>query len=456
MVSSFDEAVAYLNQFAEHARRVPRGEYGRQRIKSLMHFLWNPQNNYPVVHIVGTSWKGSTATILSHCLVSQWYTVWLHLSPHLVDVRERMQVDNILPDTQQFVDLVNDLAPQFEKFQQWVFGNVTYFDVTVAMMFVWFAQQGVDIAFVEAGLWWLLDGTNVIDRDDKITVITKQWYDHQDVLGETLEEITFNDVWVVQRGGTVVSLFHDQRECREMVDAVCAERDANLIYVDPDRLTTNHKNTRNGQSFTYTWFSAFPSIDFDTSLLGNHQLENICLALSTCDKILERDNRQRNYWSLQQTIGSIQFVWRMSVTHDTWVSVVRDGAHNPQKMEALITGMQQHFAEKRIVVVCSFKHNKDVKEMIRQLHNYADHLIFCEFSTSQDSYHQSVSLDQCREYVDVLWGDQWQWSHEYIADPCEAYERAIAYTSSDDAVVLVTGSLYLLSRMYELGVWKVR
>lgn len=120
------------------------------RTKYLLDFLKNPQNSFPVIHILGTSGKGSTATITASLLTAHGFKTGLHVSPHLHDVRERWQIDGNLVADEKIQAMLPHIQKAVTACQDSFFGKPTYFDVTIALMFTLFAQEKVDVAVVEA------------------------------------------------------------------------------------------------------------------------------------------------------------------------------------------------------------------------------------------------------------------------------------------------------------------
>ena len=143
--------------------------------------LDNPQVKFKSVHIAGTNGKGSTSHAIAAVMQSAGYKTGLYTSPHLTDFRERIRINGVPVDKEWVVNFVAQHKELIEQVQP------SFFEITVAMAFTYFAEQNVDIAIIETGLGGRLDSTNVITP--LLSIITNISYDHKDLLGNTLAEI---------------------------------------------------------------------------------------------------------------------------------------------------------------------------------------------------------------------------------------------------------------------------
>ena len=145
-------------------------ELGLARIEYLLKLLGNPERKFKSIHIAGTSGKGSTAFYTAQLLQESGLKVGLHVSPHLVDIRERMQINGELVSVEKFLKLFDEIVPVVESMKDSKVGLPSYFEILVAASFLYFAQEKVDLAVVEAGLGGRLDATNVLTP--QVSIIT--------------------------------------------------------------------------------------------------------------------------------------------------------------------------------------------------------------------------------------------------------------------------------------------
>ena len=159
--------------------------------------LGNPQHAFKSVHVAGTNGKGSTSHILSSLYQNNGYKVGLYTSPHLVDFRERIKINGELCSPEFVIQFTAVIAPLIEQLKP------SFFEITVAMAFSYFAEQKVDIAIIETGLGGRLDSTNIIQP--LACVITSIGYDHKDMLGDTLELIAGEKAGIIKPNVPVVT-----------------------------------------------------------------------------------------------------------------------------------------------------------------------------------------------------------------------------------------------------------
>ena len=220
--STYEVALAFLYaQLPMYQRQGGKAlKPALDNIKRLLTALGNPEHQYPTVHIAGTNGKGSTSHMIAAVLQASGLKVGLYTSPHYVDFRERMKVNGVLIPEQTVLDFTNQHSGLMEAIQP------SYFELTVAMAFDFFAQEAVDVAVIETGLGGLLDSTNVVDP--LISVITNIGFDHMDVLGDTLPEIAFQKAGIIKPGKPVViGVTHPETEA---VFRAVAEENASSIY----------------------------------------------------------------------------------------------------------------------------------------------------------------------------------------------------------------------------------
>ena len=162
----------------------------------LCDYLGNPQNNFKSIHIAGTNGKGSTSHMLAAILQTAGYKTGLYTSPHLKDFRERFRIDGEMIPKEWVIDFTERIQPIIETI------NPSFFEITVAMAFDFFAKQNVDIAVIEVGLGGRLDSTNIISPE--ISVITNIGWDHMNILGNSLEEIALEKAGIIKQNIPVV------------------------------------------------------------------------------------------------------------------------------------------------------------------------------------------------------------------------------------------------------------
>ena len=190
---------------------------------SLCEFLGNPHHKIKTIHIAGTNGKGSVAHILASVLQEAGYKTGLYTSPHLKDFRERIKI-NGKPCKEKFVIQFTDkIKPKIEEIEP------SFFEITVAMAFTYFAKKKVDIAIIETGLGGRLDSTNIIHPI--LSIITNIGFDHQQLLGNTLQEIAAEKAGIIKKETPVV-IGKKQLETSSIFIEQATKKNAPIIFSD--------------------------------------------------------------------------------------------------------------------------------------------------------------------------------------------------------------------------------
>ena len=343
ILHTFKQAEIYL---ASHVPKTSSttfpGEVGLRRAKQFMQLLGNPQEKLKIIHVAGTSGKGSTCYLISSLLASQGFKIGLHQSPHLTDVTERFQISGRNISQKEFVFYLNKIIAVVEKIK-----NITYFEILVGMAFYIFAEKNVDYAVMETGLGGRYDGTNVVFRSDKLSVLTRIGLDHTNILGKTIEKIAFQKAMIINKNSQAISI-DQERKAENVIRDVVNKRQAKIKFVvgvDP---------------------RVDPSvIGNQLGLIGDYQKENAGLALAAVKYLSRRDEFEIDQKKVGVVFITARFPGRFDVKKIKNKTVVFDGAHNPQKMEAFINSLIKKYPGKKFNFLLAFKKGKDYQEMLK-------------------------------------------------------------------------------------------
>ena len=211
-----------------------RGEiYKLERMEQALERIGNPHLRLQVVHIAGTKGKGSVAAMLDSCLRAAGYRTGLYTKPHLVHLTERTRIDGAEMPPALMLDYIERLRPIYERAGL----ALTFFEFTVALMFLYFAEAGIDIAVVETGLGGRLDSTNVVRP--LLSIITPIGFDHVEYLGYTIRSIAGEKGGIIKPGVPVVIGARDP-EARTTLSDIAAQRRSPTIMVDRDFTYFSH------------------------------------------------------------------------------------------------------------------------------------------------------------------------------------------------------------------------
>lgn len=222
---NYEETINYLYNAAPAFEKVGAGAYkeGLSNTHILDKHFNHPHKQFKTIHIAGTNGKGSCSHTLAAILQSQGYKVGLYTSPHLVDFRERIRVNRECISEERVIRFVEKEKSFFEPLQP------SFFELTTALAFLYFAEQNVDIAVIEVGLGGRLDCTNIITPI--LSVITNISFDHTQFLGNTLAKIAREKAGIIKNGVPVL-VGETCEETRPVFEQVAREHDATLYYAE--------------------------------------------------------------------------------------------------------------------------------------------------------------------------------------------------------------------------------
>ncbi|MEI8343639.1 MAG: Mur ligase family protein [Candidatus Moraniibacteriota bacterium] len=424
------------------------GEIGIERAKYLMRLLGNPQNKIKVIHLAGTSGKGSTAYLISHLLQSQGYAVGLSISPHIFDIRERMQIGNQLPSEKLILKYFNQILPIILQMEKSRYGAPTYFEILIGLAYYVFAKENIDYAIIETGLGGRLDGTNTVSTKNKICILTKIGLDHTEILGYTVSKIASEKAGIIQDQNTVINI-QQSAKAQIIIDKKCQEKRANLFMIRP---RNNYRLISSTQTETVFDFK-FSKKEFDSeallklknielNLIGRHQIENCCLALACLSILSNRDNFLIDESKMRSALKNICISGRMELREIGKRYLIIDGAHNPQKMQAFITSLLVIFPQQKFNFVLAFKKGKDFEKILSHILPIANQIYLTDFSTSnQDNRASSIENIEIIAYL-----KQNKFEDYSIINNNE--KEILSVINGSSKFVILTGSLYFIGSIY--------
>ena len=274
MDMTYDETVQYLFNCAPPFQQVGGAAYkeGLATTIELDNHLGNPHRKFRTIHVAGTNGKGSTSHTLAAILQECGYKVGLYTSPHLVDFRERIKVNGKVASKEYVIDFVKEHREFFESLCP------SFFELTTAMAFNYFAQQQVDIAVIEVGLGGRLDCTNIITPE--LSIITNISFDHTQFLGSTLADIAGEKAGIIKPGIPVV-IGETTPETKEVFSAKAESVGAPITFAEEEALLLSATPLPEG-GFAYQTAS-YGTIEGE--LGGDYQKKNTNTLLSALEKL---------------------------------------------------------------------------------------------------------------------------------------------------------------------------
>ena len=449
MVKSYQQALNYLKQLRPKTQQTKfPGNLGLLRAKYLSKKLKNPQNKLKIIHVAGTSGKGSTTYFTSMALKSQGFNVGLTQSPHILDIRERIQINNRIISRKEFVKLLNQVIPAIEltsKYQKGALGMPTFFEVLIAMAFLYFYHNSVDYAVIETGLGGLYDGTNVVNRQDKIVIITKIGFDHTHILGKTLSDIAKQKCGIIYPGNQVITC-KQLPQVHRVISATVNKKISHLITILPEKnyKFTGYSNNKSALIFDFK-LNQFILNNIIINNPATYKVENAALALTCFILLANRDNFKIKEIKLRIILANINLSGRFFIEKLKNKTLILDGAHNPQKMTALIKSIQSLYPGEKFHFLCAFKENKDYLNILNKIPAVAKDIVFTKFTANdQDMVQKSVNPSNLANYLKKL---------KFVKFTVEPdFKKALIkiLQNKDQVKVVITGSIYLLSKIYPL------
>ncbi len=312
---NYQETIDYLFKALPMFQRDGNTAFKKDldNILALCKALDNPQHKFKSIHVAGTNGKGSTSHILSAALQVEGYKVGLYTSPHLKDFRERIRLNGKCISEEYVIEFVRRIAPQIESLRP------SFFEITVAMAFDFFAKQKVEIAVIETGLGGRLDSTNILTPI--LSVITNIGLDHTEMLGETLEEIAFEKAGIIKENVPVV-VGEVNESCLRVFEEKCKEINAPLIKAWMRPMTMEYNPTDLKGAYQYK------NIHLSKIVVG--ELNNIVLALDI------------NSWreAIKNVKGLTGLRGRWDVLQDQNPKIICDTGHNKEGLEMVLKSLE--------------------------------------------------------------------------------------------------------------------
>jgi dihydrofolate synthase/folylpolyglutamate synthase len=405
----YPDSVEYLYSLGNEIKSI---KFGLDNIVEALQALGNPHDALHIVHVAGTNGKGSTCAMIESAARAAGLRTGLYTSPHLVEPTERIVIAGEAVTREQFSDAfarVHEVGMRMET-------HPTYFETVTAMAFLLFRDASIDLAVVEVGLGGRLDATNVVKP--ALCAITPVDFDHEAFLGSSLDQIAGEKAGILKAGAPAVIAPQ-----RPEAETVIAER-ASQIGTPVDFLRANEfhdlRIDRDGCEFE------FRGARVRCPLPGAHQVVNAATAAAVLQKLnISTDGIAQTRWP-----------GRLEMVSDA-PAIILDGAHNPAGARALADHIRSFHSDRTVWMIYGAMRDKSVEEITEILFPLASHVIV----TTPAYGPRALRPEAVMEASDHP-------SMEAAIDLAHAI--AIARSAPPDAVVFITGSLYLVGEARSL------
>jgi dihydrofolate synthase/folylpolyglutamate synthase len=398
---------------------------GLATTRKLCEVLGNPQKKFKTIHVVGTNGKGSTSYYLSGILQAHGIKTGLYTSPHLVSMRERIRVNDLPIDEESLDRLIMQVKAAAENVQV----EPTFFEVLTIVAFLYYAEQNIDVAVLEAGMGGRLDSTAVADGN--LIVLTSIGLEHTEVLGSTESAILKEKMGVA---GSAQSILLNG--CRKtfvlggLNDALIAEA---KVFASSHGCSCVVPKIRN---------------DIELPNLGQHYIENASLSLKAAELFLQssHDRSAANAVANKEILYNDTLALKVLATR-SWAGrmqklmdcngvtqFILDGAHNSHAVRRLVEALDKYYPNQKFHCVFGALRDKDVGEMLKLMAPHVSH-----WHITRTPYPRFRELDDLQDELKKLGlnvASAGEFSREYLDE--------VKACVTDGSPVLITGSLYMI------------
>ena len=380
----------------------------------LLNRCGNPHNKLKTIHIAGTNGKGSTAAILQSILRAAGLKVGLYTSPHLVSFNERIRVngspisnDFIIDFMKKFNDAINEIES-------------TFFETTTVLSLCYFYFKKVDVAIIETGLGGRLDSTNVLNPN--LSIITSIDIDHQNILGNTIEEIANEKAGIIKKNTPLIT-FKQPKKILDILRNRAKTLNAKIeIVVDPQKIVVDNFSTK----------FVINNKTFSIPLIGEHQAYNAALAIRSSNIFMG----PLSYQMIKDGVKNTVWPGRFQLLNNK-LKIFYDVAHNSAGINTIRSTLNSLNALEKIGLII-LKEDKDVDQISNSLKGLFDELIISTVPNAQ-----LMSIDELNKSLNRC---------NIICKPIDPIEKAFNYIldkAEKGAVTIIFGSHYAARSIYK-------
>ena len=426
-MNNINEALNYIYSFMGKKNLHKNSFNHINNVKEILNILKYKQT-FKIIHITGTKGKGSTTLVLSNMLKFTGYKTASFVSPHIINVRERIAINNQWISEEDFINITKKIKNILEENKIY---NITVFEIFTIIGLYYFYIQNVDYACIEVGIGGKLDCTNIVDSS--ISVITSISYDHMEILGNTIEEITEQKAGIIKENSLVVSAAQE-KESINIIKKISKEKNSKLYVLKKDFDVDIISNTNKILEFNY--IENEKKYKFETTLLGEHQSENISLAFKTFTLLI---NNEELYYKAVDSIKNFSINARLTFVQRN-PDIIIDGAHNSKSLFRILKTIYKWYDY--LIILFAPLSEKDIKGMSDILKNSNAFIIVSSPNTNYKENDSYKTYQYLKERDNII----------HIENFNEAIEYMQKLSKEKNIPALVIGSLYSASDYINLNI----
>lgn len=389
-------------------------------------YFKHPHNKFHSVHIAGTNGKGSVSNLTASILQEAGYKTGLYTSPHLIDFRERIRVDGKMIPEKEVVDFVEMNMKIIKEIKP------SFFEMTVALAFDYFAKQNVDIAIIEAGLGGRLDSTNIIIP--LLSVITNIGHDHMDILGDTLEKVAIEKAGIIKPGIPVI-IGESINETRVIFKERASELGSEIIFAENEFQCSlsDYKPGQDGREYTITDKARKLSYTGLSSLSGDYQEKNLVTTTAIIQNLPGNFKISKKHFivGIRNVIQNTCFAGRWQTLSEKPL-IICDTGHNREGIESVVHQLGR-IHRKNLHIIVGFVNDKDVDTVLTLFPRDATYY-FTRASVAR-AMNEKILLEKALR-------------HSLKGDDYESVNKAISQAlnnSTDEDLIFIGGSTFIVA-----------
>ncbi|MBK9570029.1 MAG: bifunctional folylpolyglutamate synthase/dihydrofolate synthase [Chitinophagaceae bacterium] len=429
---TYQQTIDYLFSRLPMFSRIGAAAYKADLLNTirLCKALDNPQHNFKSIHIAGTNGKGSVSHMLAAILQTAGYKTGLYTSPHLKDFRERIKINGEMIPEDFVISFTKKIMPLIEEIEP------SFFEITVAMAFDYFADQKIDIAVIETGLGGRLDSTNIITPE--LSIITNIGLDHMNLLGESLEKIALEKAGIIKEGVPVI-IGEVLPETEVVFKPVALERNAALTIASQTRQVRDWHWEKHELIVEVADDHHPDHKIYHLDLPGIYQTKNLLTVLECCSKLQEQG------WVMDEKIiqQGLKKTKKLTGLHGRWEiihtspKVILDVAHNADGIRQLV--LQSEVTEhNQLHIVLGMVKDKEIETVLALLPSNARYY----FTKAQIP--RALPETELKEKAALL-----NLKGDSFPEVNKALHNAMQQAHPDD-LIIVCGSIFLVGEVEPL------
>ncbi len=391
-----------------------------EAVRIILEELGNPQERVRFIHFAGSNGKGSTLNATREILMEHGLSVGAFISPHLERVNERITLNKIQIEDEQFLNYANRIS---NIIQLKLHGKYpSFFEIMTVLALLHFANENVDVALIETGIGGRVDSTNIIVPE--VSVITTISLEHTEILGDTIEKIAYEKAGIIKNKKPVV-VGVKQYEALQVIKKKATECDAEIFCLDEDFYNLNIQQS-SPQIFDFQ-SQQLVIKDIPLAMSGIHQVENASLAIIASllfDGTISKETIRR---ALQHARWEGRF-------EQIGEQIIIDGAHNSEGTAALIKTLKQVYPNKRYKFIYAALMDKDHEKSIAMMDEVAAAMRFTEIPLPRAAKAHQLASQSKHSNISV--NEDWQ---RLIQNEVQIL--------GEDELLIITGSLYFIAEV---------